>query len=210
MRFKKRQKIKVDESRIIINHFRLEGVNIDIEQSEESITKSIIQKEKSPNKNKSKSVKAVVKMMKRKFEGEVKKLPAEANSKYNEDTKTDHFYQRNLKPIMALKDVMISFILVVSYYQPIVQTFGVTLTLGLFLALDFYYQPNKEKKDNLGMLFNSTVFFLISVSLTSLSVIEDLLSREMIYYIIGYGSIFLILALIIRNIVISLKGTIKG
>ena len=129
---------------------------------------------------------------------------------FNEDYKTEFFYQRNHKPLMLLKDILLSTILVCFYWVKAVQTTGVTLTLGAFLALDVYYKPFKDSKENLDLIVNNTVFLMISTSLTVLGFTQRILSRKLVYYLIGYSSILLILILILKNLFGSVVSAYKG
>ena len=202
--FRLREKIKTEENEIIVKHFRLECGSIDLDDPEETI-KKIIEKS-SGSRERKRPIGPVLNLMKRKFEHQVRGLPEDPYSEFNKNTKTEHFYQRNHKPLTAVKDLIISLILVGAYDSPVLQTLGATLSLGLFVTLDFYYQPSKEKSDNIDTLFTSTVFFLLCMSISSLSVVETLMSRVMVYYAIGYTSILLILLLMIRNIFLAVFG----
>ena len=189
--------------------FKLEDLEIDIDTPEELLFNQIITNRQLDHNHTNSSVVKFIKIMKRKFNEEAKFLPKEPSNEFNREAKTDHFYQRNHKPIMAIKDCLISFVLVIAYYHPIVQTGGVSLLLGLFLTLDIYYKPNQDGWDNVDMLITSTVFFLISLSLSSLSLIDGLFTRDLVYYAVGYTSIFLVVVLFIRNLVLAGRGLYK-
>ena len=128
----------------------------------------------------------------------------------DQEYKTDHFYQRHSRPLSAIKDFAITFIIVAAYEFPILQTSGVSLTMGVFLALDAYFMPFTDKKENYDNLFVELVFLLISINFFILSFSESFLSRKSTFYFIGYSTIFLILVLVLRNIIFAGSAICKA
>ena len=132
------------------------------------------------------------------------KLPEKPTSKFNEQYKTEIYYQRNHRPFTALKECLVAAILVVLYDHPIAQTSGITIILLLFLILDIYYRPFIKTSGNFDDIIMSGLFFLLSFLLCLLSFVQRVLTRKQIYFYIGYPAIFVICLLIGRNMYLAL------
>ena len=96
------------------------------------------------------------------------------------------------------------------YYQPVLQTFGISAVLAIFLSLDYYYKPYEDPGENKKSLFTGTIFVLISAWLSCLSFTNKILSRKLNFYLVGYVCIILICLLIAKDLLTTLVGTYKA
>ena len=179
----KREEILARESKDLCTKLRFDQ-RIDLQDPNDSIHEVILSG-KSSLQN-SKFLLQTIKMTKNRVQENTKDLSTTPTSTFNEDNKTDHFYQRHHRPLMAIKDLLIAFILVILYNSPRIQTTGITLTLVLSLIFDYYYMPLTETKENVDMLITGILFALVSLALTVLAYTQSSLSRKLIYYTIGY------------------------
>ena len=80
-----------------------------------------------------------------------KPLENEGQSRFQdlfEDFKPDRFYQRNYRSFCGLRDLIISFSVVILHDYPDPQVGTLLLTMLMFTGLEFYYHPKIEKKEN--------------------------------------------------------------
>ena len=182
--------------------------NLDLKDPNDSIQETIIKHNK--RWEKSKFVGGFIKLTKHRIEEEAADLPSEPSCEFNEDTKTDYYYQRNHRPFTAVKECLISLFLVGCYDYPAVQTGGITLTLGVFLALDVYYQPFKEVKENLDNNIVSTIFVLVSFCMSALAFTQKFISRKVVFYVVGYSSVILVLILLLRKMYTAAVSIYEG
>ena len=208
--YQKRENIIKHETLALCQHVRVDNLNI--QDPNESIQSLIVNGNSrySRSREMSRNVSFFVKRAKKKLERQLKDLPESPTCGLNENLKYANFYQRSYKRLMAMKDFNISFILVFFYEIPELQALGVTLILLIFQILDFLFRPHKEAKDNVESLTVGLLFMLVSACLTAMVFLEGVLSRRLIYYILGFGSIFLISLLILWNMLMACYTIYQG
>ena len=128
--------------------------------------------------------------------GNSKKPKKTVECLFTSDKKTQHFYQRYHLPLLTLKDIAISAIIVAFYNQPKIQTLLVWVVLMLFLALDFYYKPEKDERANQKDFQESGLYSLITGIAMLLTLVEGRIDKTINYYFFGYLMIFLIVVLV--------------
>ena len=129
---------------------------------------------------------------------------------FNEDNKTEKFYQRNHRPIVALKDLLVSGALVGCYDSPRIQTTTISLIIFVFFILDAYYKPEVDKKENNDLIIYGLFYFLVTLSLAVLSFVQDRITREEAFYYFGYPCVVFVLVIVIRGLVNGIISIFRG
>ena len=206
--YQKRREIERRESKGLSRQFHVQGVNI--QDPNDSIHQMIVTN--NSRLENSRILLPVINITKRRLEQKTKGLSVSPTSEFNQENKTGCFYQRHHRPLIAIKDLFISFILVFGYNSPVIQTTGITLILGIFLGLDFYYRPAWNITENINLLLSGSLFFLLSLSLTIFSFFHSRLSRKMAFYVVGYTSILVLSLMVLKSLakaIQSLFGALK-
>ena len=133
--------------------------------------------------------------------GKKQMIPNQDGScEFNEDYILDTFYQRNHRPLIGLRDFVITFILVTIYYTPKAQTTFVLRTSTSSMVLDVLKKPFKTSEMNREHYLTQGCFLVITIMLTLLSWTEESMSQTVKYYLVGYVSIIAIAILLVYSV----------
>ena len=136
------------------------------------------------------------------------KIDSERNCLYNKDNVLETFYQRNQRPLAAVRDFVITLILVSIYYEPKIQTTSVLVIITVQMLLDLVYKPFKEPEMNREHYLIGGCFLVITSLLTLLSWTEETMSQKTKYYLVGYVSIAAIGVLLVYMLLKTILGLI--
>ena len=136
---------------------------------------------------------------------EVQSIQEKGACIFNQDNKTDKFYQRYHSPFGSLKDFLLAFVVVNLHDTPILQTSLVSIILLIYLLLDYLYKPFEDPAENSANVFRSSIFFAMSIFFAALAIFEGKVDSEVRYYAIGYPIISMMILVTVKDLFGGLK-----
>ena len=127
-----------------------------------------------------------------------------------EDFKRKTFFQRFFRPPNNIKDLLISFSLVILHDIPILQIGTIALWLLGMLAVTIFQKPFLQKKDNIIEALKGFIYLGCCAVMMIQSAVQTSWKRKTQYRFVGYPMIAMISILIVYNIGLSIYQTYRS
>ena len=112
-----------------------------------------------------------------------------------EDFNSETFFQRNFRPFNNFKDIAVSFCLVIFHNIPLLQIGLINVIQVVMTSLSIAYRPIRDTKNHIVETTKASIYSVCCFMMLIIKIFGGKLSKEKVYFVLGYPSIFFICVL---------------